>query len=621
MGQKKKTYEELEAKIQELEEKNHYLETILDALPVNVFVKDTDCTYSYTNKICDMVNGVERGGLKGKTDFDLQASKEIAQSFYDDDKEIMASKKGSRMLSPTLCGDEVKYYDIFKEPVIDDKGNVIGIIGMVVSPEDWGLNQNRFDSSIEEDNDIYQDYDSFVFDYNMESQKAIVLQNLEGFHFFEGGMLLLQNMIEMESIYKEDIIRFKKVFERIHAGEDKESVVIRFYDTNGCLRWCRFSLSTVYDNHMNSVRAIGMIRPLSDSVVESEQMRIAIDDVNRQLTSVLGNRYDSFMYFNLQERYYHVIELKNYNMMHGLKPTGTLQEFKEFCKKYIHKEDLITCLSIIHSFEKENDDTPKKDFFSAEFRYLDDNGEYRWKEVDIYQINKDFVQGILLTTFDVDEVVKENHNQKLKEINNGIIDILSTVVEFRSIESGNHIKRMKGFTKILLKYVNAIYEDVHFSRETMEVISSAAAMHDVGKVAIPDSILLKPGRLTPEEYEVMKEHTVKGCEILDSMATLQDKNYYKYSYEICRYHHERYDGKGYPDGLAGDEIPLAAQVVAVADVYDALVSKRVYKDAYSHEEAFQMIMKGECGAFDPRLLECFVHAKAEMEALSKEYGD
>ena len=119
----------------------------------------------------------------------------------------------------------------------------------------------------------------------------------------------------------------------------------------------------------------------------------------------------------------------------------------------------------------------------------------------------------------------------------------------------------------------------------------------------------------------MKEHTVKGCEILDSMATLQDENYYKYSYEICRYHHERYDRKGYPDGLAGDEIPLAAQVVAVADVYDALVSKRVYKDAYSHEEAFQMIMNGDCGVFDPRLLECLVHAKAEMEALSREYGD
>ncbi len=619
--EQKKTYEELEAKIKELEKKNQYLETIFDSLPVNVFVKDTDCRYAYTNKLCDILNDVERGGLKGLTDFDLQASKEIAQSFYEDDLRIMETKKGTRRLSPAMGSEGVKYHDIFKEPILDEDNNVIGIIGMVVAPEDWGLNQERFGQDFKEYEDVFKDLGSFVFDYDMRMQKAIVLKHLEGFHFFEGGKLLLQNIIEMDSIYKEDIILFKQVFEKIHTGGNKESVIIRFYDINGCLKWCQFSLSTVYDNHMKSVHAIGTIRPLSESVVEAEQMRIAIEDVNKQLTSVLGNRYDSFMYFNLKERYYHVIGLKNDNLMHGLKPTGTLSEFKEFCKKYIHKEDLVTCLSIIHSFAKESNTEIKRDFFSAEFRYLDDNDEYRWKEVDIYKVHEEFADGILLTTFDVDEVVKENHNQKFKEINNGIIDILSTVVEFRSVESGNHIKRMKGFTKILLKYVNAVYENVSFSKETMEVISSAAAMHDVGKVAIPDSILLKPGRLTPEEYELMKEHTVKGCEILDSMATLQDENYYKYSYEICRYHHERYDGKGYPDGLVGDEIPLAAQVVAVADVYDALVSKRVYKDAYSHEEAFQMIMNGECGAFDPRLLDCLVHAKAEMEALSREYGD
>lgn len=184
------------------------------------------------------------------------------------------------------------------------------------------------------------------------------------------------------------------------------------------------------------------------------------------------------------------------------------------------------------------------------------------------------------------------------------------------MESGDHINRIKGFTKILLKYVNEMYEDVDYSPETMEVISSAAAMHDVGKIAIPDSILLKPGKLTPEEFNEMKQHTVKGCEILDSMATLQDENYSKYSYEICRYHHERYDGKGYPDGLKGDEIPLAAQIVSVADVYDALISKRVYKDAYSVEEAYQMILNGECGVFSPKLMECFTRAQKEMEEFS-----
>ncbi len=617
----KKTYEELEAQVRELEEKTKYLETVLDSLPVNIFVKDTDCKYRFANKICDLTNHVKRGDLLGKTDFEINTSREIAQNYYEDDIKIMATKKGSRKLSPILVDGEVKYIDIFKEPIISEDDNILGIIGMVIAPEAWGLYKERFSQDFEEYEKTFNRDDSFIFDYDIDHQKVIVLKELSGFEFFKSGVLDFHKLVEMENIYREDTHLLKETFEKLKNGSKEESIVIRFYDLRGHVKWCRLSLRSIFDKHINTVHAIGVIKPLTDSVVEAEQMSITIDDVSRQLTTVLGNRYDSFMYFNLKERYYHILGLKDDNILHGLKRTGSLEDFKTFCMKYIHKEDLGTCLSIIKSFGRDIGFGQKKDFFSAEFRYLVDESVYRWKEIDIYQVRENFVDGILVTTFDVDEVVNENQNQKMKEINNGIIDILSTVVEFRSIESGNHIKRMKGFTKILLKYVNVIYEEVHLSKETMEVIASAAAMHDVGKVAIPDSILLKPGRLTEEEYELMKEHTVKGCEILDSMATLQDENYYKYSYEICRYHHERYDGRGYPDGLAGDDIPLAAQVVAVADVYDALVSKRIYKDAYTHEEAFQMIMNGECGVFDPRLLECFVLAKAEMEALSREYGD
>lgn len=621
MMEQKKTYEELVAQVRELEEKAKYLETVLDSLPVNIFVKDTDCKYRFANKICDLTNHVKRGDLLGKTDFEISSSKEIAQNYYYDDIKIMSTKKGSRKLSPVLVDDEVKYVDIFKEPIIDSEENILGIIGMVIAPEDWGLYKERFSQDFEEYEKTFKRSDSFIFDYDIDHEKVIVLKELEGFEFFKSGWLNLQNLVEMENIYREDILLLKETFEKLKNGSKDESIVVRFYDLRKHVKWCRLSLRSIFDKHINSVHAIGTIKPLTDSVVEAEQMSITIDDVSRQLTTVLGNRYDSFMYFNLRERYYHVLGLKNEAILHGLKKTGSLEDFKEFCIKFIHKEDLATCLSIIKTFGREISSNQKKDFFSVEFRFMIEDGTYRWKEVDIYQVHENFVDGLLITTFDVDEVVNENQNQKMKEINNGIIDILSTVVEFRSIESGNHIKRMKGFTKILLKYVNAIYKDVHLSKETMEVIASAAAMHDVGKVAIPDSILLKPGRLTEEEYELMKEHTVKGCEILDSMATLQDENYYKYSYEICRYHHERYDGRGYPDGLVGDDIPLAAQVVAVADVYDALVSKRIYKDAYSHDTAYQMIMNGECGAFDPRLLECFVLAKNEMEALAREYGD
>ena len=148
------------------------------------------------------------------------------------------------------------------------------------------------------------------------------------------------------------------------------------------------------------------------------------------------------------------------------------------------------------------------------------------------------------------------------------------------------------------------------------MISAASALHDVGKIAIPDSILLKPGKLTPEEYEYMKSHSVRGCELVENIKDIWDEEYAKLSYDICRYHHERYDGKGYPDGLAGDDIPIAAQIVSVADVYDALVSKRVYKDAYGKEQAFRMITTGECGVFSPKLLKCFKMVRKSFEQLA-----
>lgn len=207
----------------------------------------------------------------------------------------------------------------------------------------------------------------------------------------------------------------------------------------------------------------------------------------------------------------------------------------------------------------------------------------------------------------------EKRNMQLQEINNKIIDSLAAVVEFRDLESGEHIKRIKGFTELLLKYVVKNYKEYEITPEQVEKIVEASAMHDVGKIAIPDNVLLKPGRLTDEEFELMKLHTVKGCEIINNFSFINDKETFQYCYEICRHHHERYDGRGYPDHLKGEEISIAAQVVSLADVYDALVSDRVYKAAYTTEEAYRMILNGECGTFSPKLLECFKMAKQEFE--------
>ena len=202
--------------------------------------------------------------------------------------------------------------------------------------------------------------------------------------------------------------------------------------------------------------------------------------------------------------------------------------------------------------------------------------------------------------------ILEKQAERLHQSNQFVIDALSTTVEFRSSESGEHIKRIRVLTKTLLEAVAEYYpKDYPISAEEINIISSASAMHDIGKIAIPDSILLKPGALTSEEFEIMKTHTIRGCEILASISYSQDQEYYKFCYEICRHHHERWDGRGYPDGLRGDEISIWAQAASIADVYDALTSKRVYKPAFSHDQAVNMVTKGECGVFNPKLLHCF----------------
>ena len=207
--------------------------------------------------------------------------------------------------------------------------------------------------------------------------------------------------------------------------------------------------------------------------------------------------------------------------------------------------------------------------------------------------------------------------EKLKLNNVRIIDILGTVVEGRDLESGGHIFRVKNYTEALGRQLMEDYPEYGLDEKQMAVIASASALHDIGKIAIPDNILLKPAKLTDAEYEYMKSHTTRGCEILENIEGAWDKDYAKASYDICRHHHERYDGRGYPDGLKGDDIPISAQIVSIADVYDALINERVYKSAYTKEEAFHMIVTGECGIFSPKLLECYRKVRRQFETLAE----
>ena len=209
-------------------------------------------------------------------------------------------------------------------------------------------------------------------------------------------------------------------------------------------------------------------------------------------------------------------------------------------------------------------------------------------------------------------------NEKLQKYNDNIIYLLGSVVEARNQESGLHIKRVTEFTEIIAKDVEENYPEYHLSDEDVRILKSASALHDVGKIMISDSILLKPGKLTKDEFELMKQHSVMGCDVLSKAEDLWDKEYYDACEQICRYHHERYDGKGYPDGLAGDQIPIFAQIVSLADTYDALVTRRVYKEPYTTERAYEMIQGGECGAFSPKILASFDRCRPAMEALVSE---
>lgn len=213
----------------------------------------------------------------------------------------------------------------------------------------------------------------------------------------------------------------------------------------------------------------------------------------------------------------------------------------------------------------------------------------------------------LLQNMVTEQVLEKEKNSRV------MVDILSHIVEFRNGESGLHVMHIRVMTEVLLKQLAKMTTAYDLSPETITMITNASALHDIGKISIPEHILNKPGKLTAEEFEIMKTHSAIGARILEDTPYHQKEALLKTARDICLWHHERYDGNGYPDGLQGEEIPVSAQVVSLADVYDALTSKRVYKEAYSHETAMRMIFAGECGIFNPLLLKCLKEAESYLK--------
>ncbi len=281
---------------------------------------------------------------------------------------------------------------------------------------------------------------------------------------------------------------------------------------------------------------------------------------------------------------------------------------------------LFTCFDAMYDFEKAGyyafayDVLPHPFDYDLSFHRLENITQIRELKLQISNLTQIHTKRILNQANKLKE-----QNIKMQTMNFDLVELLVAAIESRDLESGQHIRRIRFFTRALTQAVMENCPEYGITAEQADLIYYASSVHDIGKIAIPDAIMLKPGRLTVDEFEIMKTHTTRGAELLGMLDDISDNNlYFKYCQEICYCHHERWDGKGYPCGLKGDEIPVSAQIVAVADCYDALTSHRPYKTALSHEDAVELILTGACGAFSQQILKCFESVLPEFAKIENE---
>ena len=280
---------------------------------------------------------------------------------------------------------------------------------------------------------------------------------------------------------------------------------------------------------------------------------------------------------------------------------------------------LFTSFEIMYEFEKRGftafayDVLPEPFVFDSAMRRLTNIIEIRQLKSQIANLTQMQAKHFLSHSTKIKE-----QDKKIQSVNYELIELLVAAIESRDLESGQHIKRIKYFVKAITKAVMKHCPEYQITKADADYIYHASSVHDIGKIAIPDAIMLKKSRLSPKEFEIMKTHTVRGAELLGMLDNISDNEiYFKYCQDICRYHHERWDGSGYPDGLKGDEIPISAQIVSIADCFDALITERPYKTALSSDNAADLILSGSCGAFSPQLLNCFVSVLSELNEIDK----
>ena len=257
----------------------------------------------------------------------------------------------------------------------------------------------------------------------------------------------------------------------------------------------------------------------------------------------------------------------------------------------------------------------RKPFYPDALKQMVDN------VIQVFQYKRQLEITVKGQTEKMKDTVLKAAAEKQRHTTHVLIESLSNIIEFRNLESEHHVKRIREFTFSLGKSVMHLYPEYELTEEIIDVIGWASSLHDIGKIVIPDNIILKPAKLNADEYEIIKSHTTKGAEIIERVIHLDNQLFCEYAYDIARHHHEKYDGKGYPDGLKGEDISIAAQIVSLVDVYDALSSKRVYKAAYDTEKAYQMVINGHSGSFSPKLLKAFTEVRKEFENIVKKYCD
>ena len=279
--------------------------------------------------------------------------------------------------------------------------------------------------------------------------------------------------------------------------------------------------------------------------------------------------------------------------------------------EYMNRNNLIRDIPVIMISGEDSGETMKRAYEWGVSDYIKRPFDMEVVHRRVLNTIKLYAKQRRLVALVTNQIFEKEKNSRM------LISVLSEIVEFRNGESGTHVLNINTLTTMILEQLVKKTDKYHLSWSDRMLISTASSLHDIGKIGIDEKILNKPGPLTQEERKIMEKHTVIGADMIASLQMYEDEPLMKVAYQICRWHHERYDGKGYPDGLKGEEIPISAQVVALADVYDALTSERVYKKAYSHEETVQMICNGECGTFNPLLLECLCeiqdHIKKELQ--------